>query len=61
MTSMEVGEVDARESMSMHPLWEEYRFPAPPGEEVSDEPFYYNPYSGELDRVPIPRLTELTI
>lgn len=44
---MEVGEADARESMSMHPLWEEYRFPAPPGEDVSDEPFYYNPYSGD--------------
>ena len=32
---------DGRE-VSMHPLWEEYRFPA------SDDTFYYNPYSGEL-------------
>lgn len=33
--------IDGRE-VSMHPLWEEYRFPA------SDDTFYYNPYSGEL-------------
>lgn len=50
MSSMEVGEQDARESMSMHPLWEEYRFPSPPnsGSVFDDEAFYYNPYSGEL-------------
>lgn len=48
---MEVGDEDAREDMSMHPLWEEYRFPSKPNEDgdvlMDDEPFYYNPYSGE--------------
>ncbi|KAK4698930.1 DNA repair protein RAD5, partial [Phenoliferia sp. Uapishka_3] len=49
MSSMEVGEEDARDSMSMHPLWEEYTFPTTqPGKIEAVEPFYYNPYSGEL-------------
>ncbi|ORY91570.1 SNF2 family N-terminal domain-domain-containing protein [Leucosporidium creatinivorum] len=52
MTSMEVGDEDAREDMSMHPLWEEYRFPSKPDLSgdvlMDDEPFYYNPYSGEM-------------
>jgi DNA repair protein RAD5 len=51
MSSMEVGDEDAREDMSMHPLWEEYRFPSKPDGSgdvtMEDEPFYYNPYSGE--------------
>lgn len=50
MSTMEgAGEGDARESLSMHPLWEEYRFPHPPNEKgEEDEAFYYNPCSGEL-------------
>lgn len=36
------GEGGEGREVSMHPLWEEYRFPA------SDDTFYYNPYSGEL-------------
>lgn len=47
MSGMEGIEGDAAEEgegrqLSMHPLWEEYRFPA------SVDTFYYNPYSGEL-------------
>ncbi|GAA6004576.1 hypothetical protein JCM11491_002156 [Sporobolomyces phaffii] len=42
MSSMETGEEEARKSLSMHPLWEKYNFPN------STDPFYYNPYSGEL-------------
>ncbi|KAL8292853.1 hypothetical protein RQP46_000547 [Phenoliferia psychrophenolica] len=48
MSSMEDGEEDARDSMSMHPLWEEYLFPTEPGKPESADAFYYNPYSGEL-------------
>ena len=44
---MENGEENARENLSMHPLWEEYRFPQAPGTAVDDEAFYYNPYSGQ--------------
>ncbi|SGY79936.1 BQ5605_C008g05254 [Microbotryum silenes-dioicae] len=49
MSSMERGEEDAREELSMHPLWEEYHFPEP-GQYSTSEPesFYYNPFSGEL-------------
>ncbi|KAK9367659.1 SNF2 family N-terminal domain-containing protein [Lipomyces kononenkoae] len=42
---------DEKQIDSMHPLWEEYRFPVPDGEASADEPndrFYSNPYSGEL-------------
>lgn len=47
MYSMENGETNARENLSMHPLWEEYRFPQAPGTAADDEAFYYNPYSGQ--------------
>ncbi|KAG8862978.1 DNA helicase rad5 [Tulasnella sp. 330] len=44
---------DARDAHSMHPLWEEFIFPFEPRDGVIDlceeeQPFYYNPYSGEL-------------
>ncbi|KAM0747434.1 hypothetical protein T439DRAFT_305206 [Meredithblackwellia eburnea MCA 4105] len=49
MVSMEVGDDDAREDKSMHPLWEQYNFPHQLGkEDEPDDVFYYNPYSGEL-------------
>lgn len=38
---------DARKLESMHPLWQEFRFPIN-DTETSDESFYLNPYSGEL-------------
>ncbi|KAG8904180.1 DNA helicase rad5 [Tulasnella sp. 403] len=53
MSSIENGSNDARDADSMHPLWEEYHFPPEPYDGVIDlcqdeEPFYFNPYSGEL-------------
>ncbi|KAI0316497.1 SNF2 family N-terminal domain-containing protein [Amylostereum chailletii] len=53
MHSLEMGLMSAREAQSMHPLWNEYRFPTEPVDgiiDLSDEemPFYFNPYSGEL-------------
>ncbi|SCV70982.1 BQ2448_3744 [Microbotryum intermedium] len=49
MSSMERGEEEAREEMSIHPLWEEYHFPEPGQYSTSiPESFYYNPFSGEL-------------
>ncbi|KAF9245698.1 P-loop containing nucleoside triphosphate hydrolase protein [Melanogaster broomeanus] len=53
MQSMESGEISARETTSMHPLWSEYVFPAEPCNGIIDltedeTPFYFNPYSGEL-------------
>ncbi|KAK9236875.1 SNF2 family N-terminal domain-containing protein [Lipomyces kononenkoae] len=42
---------DEKQINSMHPLWEEYRWPVPDGEAPADGPndrFYVNPYSGEL-------------
>lgn len=47
MYSMENGESNARENLSMHPLWEEYRFPQAPNSRNDAEAFYYNPYSGQ--------------
>ncbi|KAI8343720.1 SNF2 family N-terminal domain-containing protein [Chlamydoabsidia padenii] len=43
--------VDVR---SMHPLWEEYKFPTDPHNTCTDTDltnFYFNPYNGELDLV----------
>ncbi|GAA5855673.1 hypothetical protein JCM8547_001639 [Rhodosporidiobolus lusitaniae] len=60
LSTMETGELNARRSASIHPLWEEYRFPPPrpraEGEEKREvegkkEKFYYNPYSGELSLI----------
>ncbi|KAI6114901.1 SNF2 family N-terminal domain-containing protein [Pisolithus croceorrhizus] len=53
MHSMESGEKSARDATCMHPLWTEYVFPAEPREGLIDltedeQPFYFNPYSGEL-------------
>lgn len=50
MVKMEGGEEDARQSLSLHPLYEEYRFPSPIDGPVpvEPEPFFYSPYSGEL-------------
>ncbi|TFY83512.1 hypothetical protein EWM64_g492 [Hericium alpestre] len=53
MHSLEMGLMSAREAGSMHPLWNEYRFPTEPIDGVYDltaeeQPFYFNPYSGEL-------------
>lgn len=54
MYALECGKINVRDANSMHPLWEEYLFPY---EELADdiiditeerEPFYFNPYSGEL-------------
>ncbi|KAH9472102.1 hypothetical protein Pst134EA_002728 [Puccinia striiformis f. sp. tritici] len=49
---MELTLEDAREEVSIHPLWEEYVFP---GDEedasfnnLLEERFYYNPYMGEF-------------
>jgi DNA repair protein RAD5 len=52
MISKETFEKKANEKQidSMHPLWEEYRWPVPDGEVPADEPhdrFYVNPYSGQ--------------
>ena len=41
------GELGGEREISMHPLWEEYRFPGSNEEET----FYYNPYSGELSLI----------
>ncbi|KAF5385213.1 hypothetical protein D9615_001117 [Tricholomella constricta] len=55
MHSLESGEMDARESSSMHPLWTQYICPQEPvldGDLIDltadDKPFYMNPYSGEM-------------
>ncbi|KAF9011125.1 SNF2 family N-terminal domain-containing protein [Cyathus striatus] len=54
MYSLETGDLDARESTSMHPLWSQYVFPADPSNggvidlTEDEKPFYFNPYSGEL-------------
>lgn len=54
MMSKETGAKSEHKEMSMHPLWEEYKWPA---RDVDDQPlpevegresFYVNPYSGEL-------------
>lgn len=52
LIKMEAKLEQAREKVSIHPLWEEYIFPH--DEELADwfnrpdEKFYYNPYMGEL-------------
>ncbi|CAE6386859.1 unnamed protein product [Rhizoctonia solani] len=53
MHNLERGEASARDSVSLHPLWEEYAFPFEEDEGVIDlcadeRSFYFNPYSGEL-------------
>ncbi|CAE6511521.1 unnamed protein product [Rhizoctonia solani] len=53
MYNLERGEISARESASLHPLWEEYVFPFEEDDGVIDlcadeRSFYFNPYSGEL-------------
>ncbi|KAG9222353.1 hypothetical protein CCMSSC00406_0002688 [Pleurotus cornucopiae] len=53
MYSAEKGNRDARNQMSMHPLWSEYVFPPIPEVDgiidlTDDRPFYFNAYSGEL-------------
>ncbi|EUC55471.1 SNF2 family amino-terminal protein, partial [Rhizoctonia solani AG-3 Rhs1AP] len=53
MYNLERGEVSARDSASLHPLWEEYIFPFEEDDGVIDlcadeRSFYFNPYSGEL-------------
>lgn len=50
MVTMEGGEEDARQSLSLHPLYEEYHFPPDPNakEAQPTQSFYYSPYSGEL-------------
>ncbi|GAB7358087.1 hypothetical protein MBLNU230_g0248t1 [Neophaeotheca triangularis] len=54
MMSKENSEKDANKEQSMHPLWEEYAWPAKDVEDkdlpsVQDQDcFYVNPYSGEL-------------
>ncbi|KAG8759176.1 DNA helicase rad5 [Serendipita sp. 396] len=54
MKAMEEGEKDARNSRSMHPLWQEFAFPVEPLDTgvidlcEDERPFYFNPYSGEL-------------
>lgn len=49
MVNMERGD-EAREGMSIHPLWQEYLFPKEPtaSDMDPDEHFYYSPYSGEM-------------
>ena len=49
MVNMERGD-EAREGLSIHPLWAEYLFPKEPtaSELDADEHFYYSPYSGEM-------------
>ncbi|KAF8599722.1 hypothetical protein BDV93DRAFT_292739 [Ceratobasidium sp. AG-I] len=53
MWNLERGERSARDTTSLHPLWEEYVFPFEDDGGVIDlcaeeRPFYFNPYSGEL-------------
>ncbi|CAE6501552.1 unnamed protein product [Rhizoctonia solani] len=53
MYNLERGDVSARDSTSLHPLWEEYIFPFEEDDGVIDlcadeRSFYFNPYSGEL-------------
>ncbi|KAF8745233.1 HIRAN domain, partial [Rhizoctonia solani] len=53
MYNLERGEASARDSTSLHPLWEEYVFPFEEDDGVIDlcadeRSFYFNPYSGEL-------------
>ncbi|QRW24790.1 hypothetical protein RhiXN_11702 [Rhizoctonia solani] len=53
MYNLERGEASARDSTSLHPLWEEYMFPFEEDDGVIDlcadeRSFYFNPYSGEL-------------
>ncbi|EJD52191.1 hypothetical protein AURDEDRAFT_159046 [Auricularia subglabra TFB-10046 SS5] len=57
MYSIECGTDEARESSSIHPLWDEYTFPHDIGDggddmvvdlTEEDRPFYFNSYSGEL-------------
>ncbi|KAK4055576.1 DNA helicase rad5 [Microbotryomycetes sp. JL201] len=52
MYSMEVGDGQAREEKSMHPLWEAYEFKSNTGKKgENNEAFYYNAYSGELSLI----------
>ncbi|KAF4604775.1 DNA helicase rad5 [Pleurotus pulmonarius] len=60
MYSAEKGNRDARNQMSMHPLWSEYVFPPMPEVDgiidlTDDRPFYFNAYSGELS-LELPRV-----
>ncbi|TFK56768.1 hypothetical protein OE88DRAFT_1650222, partial [Heliocybe sulcata] len=54
MYSLETGSSNARELTSLHPLWNEYAFPDEPNDSgiidltADEQPFYFNPYSGEL-------------
>lgn len=51
MATKEGGVEDAREEVHLHPLWEEYNFPSEDTVidlDAEEEPFFYNPYSGEL-------------
>ncbi|WAQ86001.1 hypothetical protein PtA15_6A631 [Puccinia triticina] len=52
LMKMEVTLEDAREEVSIHPLWEEYLFPHDEDQAHQingpDEQFYYNPYMGEF-------------
>ncbi|TFK26658.1 DNA repair protein RAD5 [Coprinopsis marcescibilis] len=55
MHSLEMGNMDAREATSMHPLWSQYAFPHDPTNDgdvidltMDEKVFYFNPYSGEL-------------
>ncbi|KAA1097667.1 hypothetical protein PGT21_016583 [Puccinia graminis f. sp. tritici] len=52
LMKMEATLEQAREEVSIHPLWEEYIFPHDEDQAnwavASDEQFYYNPYMGEF-------------
>ena len=48
MQEMEAARGSASREASLHPLWEEYRFPLAEDADAGNEPFYYNPYIGDL-------------
>ncbi|WFC98467.1 DNA helicase rad5 [Malassezia yamatoensis] len=48
MQEMESTQASTTREASLHPLWEEYKFPLSDDPESGCESFYYNPYIGDL-------------
>ncbi|WFC93720.1 DNA helicase rad5 [Malassezia brasiliensis] len=48
MQEMESTQTSSSREASLHPLWEAYMFPLADDPDAGAEPFYYNPYIGDL-------------
>jgi len=51
MRDMEDLQGSRQRESSLHPLWEQYVFPLADDADTGTEPFYYNPYIGDLSLV----------